>query len=130
MIRRPPRSTRTDTLFPYTTLFRSAASRDAAIGILADIGRAVGREEIGLAVHIDVGIGLQIHVGHIVADDAVRDAVVRPRVCRIGLVADIRVLVVAMVELDRIILLPGDADYDKSEERRVGTTRISKSKTC
>src|SRR3546814_1273405 len=28
MIRRPPRSTRTDTLFPYTTLFRSAA-RDA-----------------------------------------------------------------------------------------------------
>src|SRR3546814_4072303 len=26
MTRRPPRSTRTDTLFPYTTLFRSAAS--------------------------------------------------------------------------------------------------------
>src|SRR3546814_3460323 len=25
MIRRPPRSTRTDTLFPYTTLFRSSA---------------------------------------------------------------------------------------------------------
>src|SRR3546814_11902926 len=31
MIRRPPRSTRTDTLFPYTTLFRSPAQcRDAA----------------------------------------------------------------------------------------------------
>src|SRR3546814_1287617 len=27
MIRRPPRSTRTDTLFPYTTLFRSSRSR-------------------------------------------------------------------------------------------------------
>src|SRR3546814_15873548 len=27
MIRRPPRSTRTDTLFPYTTLFRSTAYR-------------------------------------------------------------------------------------------------------
>src|SRR3546814_8928927 len=27
MIRRPPRSTRTDTLFPYTTLFRSAPPR-------------------------------------------------------------------------------------------------------
>src|SRR3546814_11147980 len=27
MIRRPPRSTRTDTLFPYTTLFRSPANR-------------------------------------------------------------------------------------------------------
>src|SRR3546814_1698531 len=29
MIRRPPRSTRTDTLFPYTTLFRSRAGADA-----------------------------------------------------------------------------------------------------
>src|SRR3546814_2556151 len=29
MIRRPPRSTRTDTLFPYTTLFRSRARRAA-----------------------------------------------------------------------------------------------------
>src|SRR3546814_11907874 len=28
MIRRPPRSTRTDTLFPYTTLFRSVARAD------------------------------------------------------------------------------------------------------
>src|SRR3546814_8071819 len=28
MIRRPPISTRTDTLFPYTTLFRSQACRD------------------------------------------------------------------------------------------------------
>src|SRR3546814_15967880 len=35
MTRRPPRSTRTDTLFPYTTLFRSPATRAslrAAIG--------------------------------------------------------------------------------------------------
>src|SRR3546814_5327119 len=31
MIRRPPRSTRTDTLFPYTTLFRSHATGDARI---------------------------------------------------------------------------------------------------
>src|SRR3546814_5017974 len=28
MIRRPPRSTRTDTLFPYTTLFRSEAPHE------------------------------------------------------------------------------------------------------
>src|SRR3546814_6749315 len=31
MIRRPPRSTRTDTLFPYTTLFRSAAVSVSAL---------------------------------------------------------------------------------------------------
>src|SRR3546814_10048517 len=30
MIRRPPRSTRTDTLFPYTTLFRSVAGDGTA----------------------------------------------------------------------------------------------------
>src|SRR3546814_8799639 len=33
MVRRPPRSTRTDTLFPYTTLFRSARE---LVGIFAD----------------------------------------------------------------------------------------------
>src|SRR3546814_9714321 len=31
MIRRPPRSTRTATLFPYTTLFRSAVARRAGV---------------------------------------------------------------------------------------------------
>src|SRR3546814_14763092 len=31
MIRRPPRSTRTDTLFPYTTLFRSDFSNKAGV---------------------------------------------------------------------------------------------------
>src|SRR3546814_5546975 len=38
MIRRPPRSTRTDTLFPYTTLFRSRRDelrRDRGIFLLA-----------------------------------------------------------------------------------------------
>src|SRR3546814_137624 len=32
MIRRPPRSTRTDTLFPYTTLFRSGV--DVEVGVV------------------------------------------------------------------------------------------------
>src|SRR3546814_19087683 len=31
MIRRPPRSTRTDTLFPYTTLFRSAEQHERVV---------------------------------------------------------------------------------------------------
>src|SRR3546814_6836351 len=34
MIRRPPRSTRTDTLFPYTTLFRSRLYFTPLIGVL------------------------------------------------------------------------------------------------
>src|SRR3546814_8301381 len=40
MIRRPPRSTRTDTLFPYTTLFRSAQGESAAGSELSDADRA------------------------------------------------------------------------------------------
>src|SRR3546814_11915258 len=38
MIRRPPRSTRTDTLFPYTTLFRSRLGGDEFGVILAQSG--------------------------------------------------------------------------------------------
>src|SRR3546814_21071708 len=40
MIRRPPRSTRTDTLFPYTTLFRSDDLLQRGGGILIGAGYA------------------------------------------------------------------------------------------
>src|SRR3546814_19947741 len=52
MIRRPPRSTRTDTLFPYTTLFRSVelrlgiaarAHQRGEAGVGGDLPRALGR---------------------------------------------------------------------------------------
>src|SRR3546814_5832690 len=53
MIRRPPRSTRTDTLFPYTTLFRSldlaiAVGRKHFTGDTVELlpGRAVDRQYI------------------------------------------------------------------------------------
>src|SRR3546814_4127465 len=36
MIRRPPRSTRTDTLFPYTTLFRSPRQSQATVAVQLD----------------------------------------------------------------------------------------------
>src|SRR3546814_19600904 len=45
MIRRPPRSTRTDTLFPYTTLFRSPD-----LGAVAGDARLRGRHLDGVAV--------------------------------------------------------------------------------
>src|SRR3546814_1025915 len=41
MIRRPPRSTRTDTLFPYTTLFRSFKNADATDPAVAGIWGAL-----------------------------------------------------------------------------------------
>src|SRR3546814_6864209 len=47
MIRRPPRSTRTDTLFPYTTLFRSVHRRGPLMG-LADLVVLAGIEKDAL----------------------------------------------------------------------------------
>src|SRR3546814_15039921 len=55
MIRRPPRSTRTDTLLPYTTLFRSHQRADAVLGE-ARIGGGAGEAvERGLAAHRFLG---------------------------------------------------------------------------
>src|SRR3546814_20331991 len=45
MIRRPPRSTRTDTLFPYTTLVRSGREQ---VAVRAQVRR--DRVEVGVAI--------------------------------------------------------------------------------
>src|SRR3546814_5927338 len=53
MIRRPPRSTRTDTLFPYTTLFRSPLDGVEPGELGADVGEPVlerGGAQVGGAV--------------------------------------------------------------------------------
>src|SRR3546814_4923887 len=52
MIRRPPRSTRTDTLFPYTTLFRSLLQERAALDhrhVLARVEHDARRQPLVLA---------------------------------------------------------------------------------
>src|SRR3546814_8880275 len=76
MIRRPPRSTRTDTLFPYTTLFRSRI----VVGVvelerhlqrmrgLCRIGGCRMRRHLGLVreqVHVDrCGLQRRLALGH------------------------------------------------------------------
>src|SRR3546814_10886458 len=62
MIRRPPRSTRTDTLFPYTTLFRSflknpveieVAARNATADTVTQIAYPLaGNEKRAAVVHL------------------------------------------------------------------------------
>src|SRR3546814_10925870 len=47
MIRRPPRSTRTDTLFPYTTLFRSPGGRGRPLPLSPDPDRGHPRSARG-----------------------------------------------------------------------------------
>src|SRR3546814_14363354 len=64
MIRRPPRSTRTDTLFPYTTLFRSLGAPGlglvepvdemALVVRLPHVDRAIERARAILELHGDI----------------------------------------------------------------------------
>src|SRR3546814_17968967 len=50
MIRRPPRSTRTDTLFPYTTLFRSLDTEDGVVEL--DVAGRCRVEGLNLDLHL------------------------------------------------------------------------------
>src|SRR3546814_16908993 len=63
MIRRPPRSTRTDTLFPYTTLFRSGPHVGA---VFLDKGLRLLRRQrhqlYRLPLHHATVIGVVVHV--------------------------------------------------------------------
>src|SRR3546814_3814353 len=57
MIRRPPRSTRTDTLFPYTTLFRSLKCGEIAdAGADEDVVTACKRSQAEV-VFLDIDLG-------------------------------------------------------------------------
>src|SRR3546814_18653358 len=78
MIRRPPRSTRTDTLFPYTTLFRSWAATiqgetGPAVTLNAQIFLPVRREKELPAIIMVPGSG-NIGTHHLAEADALNSA--------------------------------------------------------
>src|SRR3546814_14607278 len=92
MIRRPPRSTPTDTLFPYTTLFRSYVGLSISrIGgpFLALTGEANARRMIGrlLTALVDVSEPGGVLVGQLVTerahDDMLQLRLVRPAAIRL-----------------------------------------------
>src|SRR3546814_7861569 len=56
MIRRPPRSTRTDTLFPYTTLFRSRHLVGEALHDAELLGIGAGAALLGQGLRGGVGV--------------------------------------------------------------------------
>src|SRR3546814_9024017 len=60
MIRRPPRSTRTDTLFPYTTLFRSRSTAQfgGSSSVLISYIRGIGQNDF--AFNLEPGVGVYI----------------------------------------------------------------------
>src|SRR3546814_12927230 len=107
MIRRPPRSTRTDTLFPYTTLFRSPAMtvevwRRSRLHPLEEVGGEVAfgerrqDDDDQLAGHLgpraDLEGGGQRGAGRD-ADGQALDRRGRPRGAERGVVADAHDLV-------------------------------------
>src|SRR3546814_15667538 len=126
MIRRPPRSTRTDPLFPYTTLFRSG------FRILLDVEQGavvVGPDQIRRHAGDDVRIDL---AGREVAEAdgvlAATDIVLGPGQDRVVLadlvVADAEVLLALghRVDVEQHFL----ARRLRPEERRVGNDGVSR----
>src|SRR3546814_5214606 len=81
MIRRPPRSTRTDTLFPYTTLFRSLQIRDPGVGAGADEGDVDGnslQRKPGLQAHVAERRRRQVAASGVGEARGIGDALVDP----------------------------------------------------
>src|SRR3546814_16884994 len=118
MIRRPPRSTRTDTLFPYTTLFRSRSCRFRRCGERGDDARGIANPSENAALGGDhsqrnlvefgeigtravrqheavdapvIGFahrGMDTYLGGDAADDELADAVLLDQVGKPGIVED------------------------------------------
>src|SRR3546814_15273325 len=112
MIRRPPRSTRTDTLFPYTTLFRSVPRRRDRRPVergIADILLAVRIADADLQ-RIDPVAALEL-------------------VIDVGLQCEFLGVIILQMRLDErhpVIVRIGEAAVGvRSEERRVGKECVS-----
>src|SRR3546814_18923088 len=103
MIRRPPRSTRTDTLFPYTTLFRSDV---AVIGRVEPAAKNVLKRLLvpvkPAADHAGLGAEQRFHHAADRAEKAAKDRYFRQQ---------------------------ATAGQDRSEERRVGKECVSTCRT-
>src|SRR3546814_7308785 len=101
MIRRPPRSTRTDTLFPYTTLFRSVVD-------------ALHHQRAG-DPHEDMGVGL----GEMLDRQLLGMLEIHRRVMPLGRSRDVMVL-----RRRATAKMPGNVDRDNAKffvgERRKG----------
>src|SRR3546814_3223572 len=77
MIRRPPRSTRTDTLFPYTTLFRSYPPEFSGVPTIHSASKALESGRVANAGH---WLANRKIIGHVRAKHAQHRLAGRP--CR------------------------------------------------
>src|SRR3546814_14813731 len=129
IIRRPPRSTRTDTLFPYTTLFRSLRTRSVRAcqvhrlaGIAAVAGGDVARRAALADVEADRA-GIEIAVAGVaqIAQAALQVAA-QAGLLVFDLETDgLRVGAAEGDEIDACLLpAPADTAHHRPEGRRVG----------
>src|SRR3546814_12579504 len=118
MIRRPPRSTRTDTLFPYTTLFRSASLR-------LRIARTFASDKFYLKPYLDLD-ALYTHMpSYSESGNAMHLDVESSNEFVLGLSPMLEVG--GKVSLDNGAVMRPFASGGRSEERRVGEACVS---TC
>src|SRR3546814_15944531 len=119
MIRRPPRSTRTDTLFPYTTLFRSAYE-GSSLNLAGWAKKVTGKPVIAVG---SVGLGFTasdtlMKVGTEQADDNVALLMERFNEGEFDMIALGRPLIGDPVYVHK--LRTGEAPGRRAETRRVG----------
>src|SRR3546814_13506920 len=133
MIRRPPRSTRTDTLFPYTTLFRSSLqARDADDGGVVAVEVLAGEQLADLELDELQDLLVVDHVGLVQRDEQVRHA---DLLGEQNVLTGLRHRAVGRRDHEaRAVHLSGTGDHvldvvgvARSEERRVGKEGVS---TC
>src|SRR3546814_11334657 len=132
MIRRPPRSTLTDTLFPYTTLFRSALALqfDHLATEIGDVTFKGGAAEVGLRIaHIALVAG---PVREVVGDPGLHRRAITISACHADLVglpvvdvaaggADVRT--VAFAGMDNRTY-PVETEADAPARTRIGGRRV------
>src|SRR3546814_14653941 len=114
IIPRPPESTRTDTLFPYTTLFRTTGVR-----ALIHVKRRPDLQHPAL-VHDDDHVADGERFFLVMGDENGRDAQFLLKLAQLELHAFAQILV---ERAERLV----EQEHLRSEERRVGTECVS---TC
>src|SRR3546814_15506573 len=86
MIRRPPRSTRTDTLFPYTTLFRSNLDklRDYKDKVVGQLTKGLAGMAKQRKVRVVTGSGKFVSANELEVDNASKTQLIRFEQCIIA----------------------------------------------
>src|SRR3546814_12073620 len=122
MIRRPPRSTRTDTLFPYTTLFRS--STDALGLILSKLPATLELAFLALVIAIFLGVPLGMLAG-LKPDSIVGKTIMGGSILGFSLPNFWQGMMLILLFAVIFKVLPSGGRGERSEERRVGKECVS-----